>query len=155
MRFSQFGNQSRVLRVRTDPEPDNLVLGLGSKRPPSQGHSHRVHARISLCRLEMQAGVVRVALEVSICLNRLPLDVCRQAVKTLLKFLGSLRDQSESGSSSDVRPSRSSRNASSASMESVSLLSSSDWSQRNSPSMSASKLAAIASWRSGGSCCTF
>ncbi len=148
-------DQAHVFSMRANPEPNDAVAVLHAERAPANRHASGKDRRISLGGFESETGVIRVALEVPICLNRLPLNVSRQAVKALSESLGRVRYQSLSGSSGRVRPARNSFKASSAMFARVSLLASSVSSQFSSASMSARRLAATASCRSGGSCFAF
>jgi len=146
----QLAQQTVVVGVRSDPEPDEDVAVAHGESPMSEPHSGRVDRASRMHLLEPQTRVSRVVLELPVGLSGATLDVVGQVREGATKTLGGPGGQSRSGSSGFVRPARCSRSASSASDSSAPGEDPSAASQRSSAATSSRMAAASASCSRSG-----
>src|SRR5687767_8316209 len=109
--------QAIVFRVRSNPEPDNLVSVPHTERSISESYAGREDGLRGMDLLEVQTRMVRVSYESMVRFTRLALNVFWERLKGLPEPWSSSRSHSFSGSSSLVLPSRWSLRASSANAE--------------------------------------
>ena len=140
---SEFLQQLVIVRVRADPEPDDLIAGANTERSIAEADRRRVDGTRGVHRLEAQARMRGVAREepVGLAARR---STARSRLSSTAEPFGRPGLHCSSGSKGRVRPARCSASASSASLASASCEAARLDSHRRSAAIS-SRMAA-ASW---------
>lgn len=80
--------QAIVVRMRSDPEPDDFFIFLHAQGPVAQTDPGGVDRTRGMDLLELETRMARIALELPIGSSRLVLDAGRQVREGLAEALG-------------------------------------------------------------------
>ena len=103
---AQLGDQSVVLSVRANPEPNNVLPITKRKGPVPQTDANREDRACGMYLFELKAGMERVPLEEAVCASGVAPNMLRKLLKRRTEALVRVGIHIFSGSSGFVRPAR-------------------------------------------------